>query len=187
MRPGRSDGQARQAMIVMPQWNADAISHNAFVRDVQQVRRVGAAAVEAVPRHPPAGGAGARGLRGEREYRPHDRGVPAGRGGCAQLHGLAGGAGVRAVWRAGHEPGQCYAFIAAAMDPRIRVCAFNHASTQFGDVVWTGQSTRHVQAAFEHAGLTQDEVRAMFAGVSPMATCSRSLRGRAEGQAGARW
>jgi hypothetical protein len=48
------------------------------------------------------------------------------------------------------------------------VCAFNHASTQFGDVVWTGQSTRHVKAAFEHAGLTQDDARAMFAGVSPM-------------------
>ena len=68
----------------------------------------------------------------------------------------------------GTSLGSAYAFIAAAMDPRIRVCAFNHASTQFGDVVWTGQSTRHVKAAFEHAGLTQDNVRAMFAGVSPM-------------------
>jgi hypothetical protein len=68
----------------------------------------------------------------------------------------------------GTSLGSAYAFIAAAMDPRLRVCAFNHASTQFGDVVWTGQSTRHIKAAFEHAGLTQDEVRAMFAGVSPM-------------------
>ncbi len=68
----------------------------------------------------------------------------------------------------GTSLGSAYGFIAAAMDPRLRVCAFNHASTQFGDVVWTGQSTRHVKAAFEHAGLTQDETRAMFAGVSPM-------------------
>jgi hypothetical protein len=68
----------------------------------------------------------------------------------------------------GTSLGSAYAFIAAAMDSRLRVCAFNHASTQFGDVVWTGQSTRHVKAAFEHAGLTQDSVRAMFAGVSPM-------------------
>jgi dienelactone hydrolase len=68
----------------------------------------------------------------------------------------------------GTSLGSAYAFISAAMDPRIRVCAFNHASTQFGDVVWTGQSTRHVKAAFEHAGLTQQQVRAMFAGVSPM-------------------
>ncbi len=35
-------------------------------------------------------------------------------------------------------------------------------------MVWTGQSTRHLKAAFEHAGLTQDQVREMFAGVSPM-------------------
>jgi hypothetical protein len=53
------------------------------------------------------------------------------------------------------------------MDPRIRVGAFNHVSTQFGDVVWSGQSTRHVKSAFEHAGLTQDEVRTMFAAISP--------------------
>jgi hypothetical protein len=68
----------------------------------------------------------------------------------------------------GTSLGSAYAFIAAAMDERLRVCAFNHASTQFGDVVWTGQSTRHVKAAFEHAGLTQEQVRSMFAGVSPM-------------------
>jgi hypothetical protein len=68
----------------------------------------------------------------------------------------------------GTSLGSAYGFIAAAMDARLRVCAFNHASTQFGDVVWTGQSTRHVKSAFEHAGLTQDQARAMFAAVSPM-------------------
>jgi pimeloyl-ACP methyl ester carboxylesterase len=69
----------------------------------------------------------------------------------------------------GTSLGSCYAFIAAAMDPRLRVCAFNHASTWFGDVVWTGQSTRHIRAAFESAGLTQDQVREMLLSVSPMA------------------
>jgi dienelactone hydrolase len=68
----------------------------------------------------------------------------------------------------GTSLGSCYAFLAAAMDPRIEVCAFNHASTWFGDVVWTGQSTRHVRASLEHAGLTRDDVRAVLAGVSPM-------------------
>ena len=56
----------------------------------------------------------------------------------------------------GTSLGSCYGFIAAAHDPRLKVCAFNHASTWFGDVVWTGQSTRHIRAAFEAAGLTQD-------------------------------
>ena len=46
----------------------------------------------------------------------------------------------------GTSLGSCYAFIAAAHDPRIRVAAFNHASTYFADVVWHGQSTRHIRA-----------------------------------------
>jgi dienelactone hydrolase len=69
----------------------------------------------------------------------------------------------------GTSLGSCYAFIAAAHDERLRVCAFNHASTTFGDVVWEGQSTRHVRAAFEEAGLTQEQVRALLMAVSPMA------------------
>jgi hypothetical protein len=67
----------------------------------------------------------------------------------------------------GTSLGSCYAFIAAAHDARIQVCAFNHASTQFGDVVWTGQSTRHIRAAFEDAGLSQEDVQAVFRAVSP--------------------
>ena len=45
----------------------------------------------------------------------------------------------------GTSLGSCYAFIASAHDARLRVNAFNHASTSFGDVVWTGQSTRHIR------------------------------------------
>jgi pimeloyl-ACP methyl ester carboxylesterase len=73
----------------------------------------------------------------------------------------------------GTSLGSCYAFIAAAHDPRLRVCAFNHASTWFGDVVWEGQSTRHVRASLEDAGLTQNQVREMFRGISPMAYMQR--------------
>ena len=49
----------------------------------------------------------------------------------------------------GTSLGSCYAFIAAAHDPRIRVAAFNHASTYFADVVWHGQSTRHIRQGIE--------------------------------------
>jgi dienelactone hydrolase len=73
----------------------------------------------------------------------------------------------------GTSLGSCYAFVAAAHDPRLRVCAFNHASTWFGDVVWEGQSTRHVRLAFEEAGLTQDLIREMFLGISPMSYMGR--------------
>jgi len=67
----------------------------------------------------------------------------------------------------GTSLGSCYAFLASAHDPRLRVNAFNHASTAFGDVTWAGQSTRHVRQALEEAGLTQDRVRALWAAASP--------------------
>src|ERR1019366_6570996 len=62
----------------------------------------------------------------------------------------------------------CYAFLASAHDPRLRVNAFNHASTAFGDVAWAGQSTRHVKAALEQAGLTQERVRELWSAISPV-------------------
>ena len=68
----------------------------------------------------------------------------------------------------GTSLGSCYAFLASAHDTRIRVNAFNHASTSFGDVVWAGQSTRHIRQALEEAGLTQERIRALWSAVSPV-------------------
>jgi dienelactone hydrolase len=67
----------------------------------------------------------------------------------------------------GTSLGSCYAFLASAHDERIRVNAFNHASTYFADVVWTGQSTRHVKAGIESV-LDLDTLRAAWGGISPM-------------------
>ena len=49
----------------------------------------------------------------------------------------------------GTSLGSCYAFLASAHDERIRVNVFNHCSTIFADVVWTGVSTRHIRQSFE--------------------------------------
>jgi len=158
----------KQAMIVMPQWNADAFSHNALC---EMFNQFGIASLRlSKPYHD---------VRRPAELERSDYAVSANVGrtiaACRQavtdirccIDWLES-QGYEQVGVLGTSLGSAYTFIAAAMDPRIRVCAFNHASTQFGDVVWTGQSTRHVKSAFEHAGLTQDEVRQMFAGVSPM-------------------
>jgi dienelactone hydrolase len=67
----------------------------------------------------------------------------------------------------GTSLGSCYAFLTSAHDPRIRVNAFNHASTYFADVVWTGQSTRHVRAGIEPA-LDCDRLRNAWGAISPM-------------------
>src|ERR1700722_3341939 len=158
----------RQAMIVMPQWNADAFSHNVLC---EMFNKFGIAALRlSKPYHD---------VRRPAELERSDYAVSANVGrtiaatrqavadirSCVDWLELQG---YEQIGVLGTSLGSAYAFIAAAMDARIRICAFNHASTQFGDVVGTGQSTRHVKAAFEHAGLTQDDVRAMFAGVSPM-------------------
>jgi pimeloyl-ACP methyl ester carboxylesterase len=67
----------------------------------------------------------------------------------------------------GTSLGSCYAFIAAAHDPRIRVAAFNHASTYFADVVWHGQSTRHIRTGIEQQ-IDLEELRKIFLAISPM-------------------
>jgi hypothetical protein len=164
----RKSGRPKQAMIVMPQWNADAFSHNVIC---EMFNRFGISCLRlSKPYHD---------VRRPAELERSDYAVSANVGrtiaACRQAVvdirscvDWLESQGYTQIGVMGTSLGSAYAFIAAAMDPRLRVCAFNHASTQFGDVVWTGQSTRHIKASFEHAGLTQDEVRAVFAGVSPM-------------------
>ena len=166
---GKDGGRRpKQAMIVMPQWNADAFSHNVLC---EMFNRFGISCLRlSKPFHD---------VRRPAELERSDYAVSANVGrtiaACRQAVvdirscvDWLESQGYEQIGVMGTSLGSAYGFIAAAMDSRLRVCAFNHASTQFGDVVWTGQSTRHVKAAFEHAGLTQEETRAMFAGVSPM-------------------
>jgi dienelactone hydrolase len=81
----------------------------------------------------------------------------------------------------GTSLGSCYAFMASAHDKRIRVNAFNHGSTAFGDVVWAGQSTRHVKEALAEAGLTQDRVRELWSAASPCSFYDKLAGAEAEG------
>jgi len=67
----------------------------------------------------------------------------------------------------GTSLGSCYAFLTSAHDRRITVNAFNHASTHFADVVWTGQSTRHVRAGIEPV-LDLDRLRKAWGPISPI-------------------
>jgi hypothetical protein len=169
----RKAGKPRQAMVVMPQWNADAFSHNALC---QIFNRFGISCLRlSKPYHD---------TRRPAELERSDYAVSSNIGrtiaACRQavvdirscLDWLET-QGYEQFGVLGTSLGSCYAFIAAAHDPRLQVCAFNHASTSFGDVVWTGQSTRHVRDAFEQAGLSQDQVRRLFRGISPSAYMER--------------
>ena len=164
----QKDGRPKQAMIVMPQWNADAVSHNALC---EMFNRFGISCLRlSKPYHD---------VRRPAEIERSDYAVSSNVGrtisACRQAvvdirscMDWLQTQGYEQFGVLGTSLGSAYAFIAAAMDSRLKVCAFNHASTWFGDVVWTGQSTRHVLATFQTAGLTQDEVRKMFVAVSPM-------------------
>lgn len=66
----------------------------------------------------------------------------------------------------GTSLGSCVAFIATAHDLRVRVGVFNHVSMNFGDVVWTGLSTRHVRQGLE-TQLTQEQLRRYWSVISP--------------------
>jgi hypothetical protein len=168
-----SPDRPRQAMIVMPQWNADAFSHNALC---EIFNRFGISCLRlSKPYHD---------VRRPAELERSDyavsanigRTIAACRQAVADVRSCADWLtqqGYQHIGVLGTSLGSCYAFIAAAMDARIRVCAFNHASTRFGDVVWTGQSTRHVKSAFVRAGLSQDQVRAIFAAISPTSYMQR--------------
>jgi len=171
--PAGREEKPKQAIIVLPQWNSDAISHNVLCT---LFNRFGISALRlSQPYHD---------IRRPAELERSDYAVSANIGrtiaSCRQAvvdirscMDWLETQGYSQFGVLGTSLGSCYAFIAAAHDPRLRVCAFNHASTWFGDVVWEGQSTRHVRAALEEAGLTQDQVRELFLGISPMAYMQR--------------
>jgi hypothetical protein len=160
-------GKRKQAIIVLPQWNADALSHNALCSIFNRL--------------------GISVLRLSNPY--HDIRRPAGIERADYAVSANVGRTIAACRQAvidirccidwleqqGYEQfgilgtslGSCYAFLAASIDSRVRVSAFNHASISFGDVVWTGQTTRHIRAAFESVGMTQQRLRAIWAAVSP--------------------
>jgi len=165
--PHKDSTRPRQAIIVMPQWNADAFSHNSLCTIFN---KMGISALRlSKPYHD---------IRRPLELERSDYAVSANIGrtlsACRQavvdirccLDWLEE-QGYQQFGVLGTSLGSCYAFMASAHDKRLRVNAFNHASTSFGDVVWAGQSTRHVKQALEEANLTQDRVRDLWAAASP--------------------
>jgi len=171
----------RQAIVVMPQWNADAFSHNALCTIFN---RMGISALRlSKPYHD---------VRRPAELERSDYAVSANIGrtisACRQavvdirccIDWLEE-QGYEHFGVLGTSLGSCYAFLASAHDPRIRVNAFNHASTSFGDVAWAGQSTRHIRQGLEEAGLTQERLRALWSAISPVSFYDRIMSAKAAG------
>jgi hypothetical protein len=180
--PAHKDpNRPKQAIVVMPQWNADAFSHNSLCTIFN---KMGISALRlSKPYHD---------IRRPVELERSDFAVSANIGrtlsACRQavvdirccLDWLEE-QGYEHFGVLGTSLGSCYAFLASAHDRRLRVNAFNHASTAFGDVVWAGQSTRHVKQALAEAGLTQDRIRALWAAASPCSFYPKLMRPEVDG------
>ena len=164
--PEKQMGKPKQAIIVMPQWNADAFSQ----RLARFLNRFGISALRlSKPYHD---------IRRPAELERSDYAVSANIGrtisACRQavvdirccLDWLES-QGYEQFGVLGTSLGSCYAFIASAHDARLRVNAFNHASMNFGDVVWTGQSTRHIRQALEPV-MTQQGLADLWRCISPI-------------------
>lgn len=149
--PAPEKKKTKRAVVVMPHWNSDAISHNALCRAFNWF---GISALRlSMPYHD---------IRRPKEITRADYAVSANVGRTIDAARQAV-IDVRCCldWLAqqgysefgilGTSLGSCYAFLASAHDERLRVNVFNHASTYFADVVWIGQSTRHIRAGVESA------------------------------------
>lgn len=67
----------------------------------------------------------------------------------------------------GTSLGSCYACLAATHDERVTVNVFNHCSTYFADVVWTGLSTQHIREGME-GHIDVDRLRDLWMAISPI-------------------
>lgn len=158
--------EAGCAVIVIPQWNADARSHVALCRALQ---RFGITAARlTLPYHerrlPPSM------RRADHMVSPNlGRTLHATRQAVLEVRQLA-------VWltEQGHERigvmgtsiGSCVGFLAFVHEPLLRTAVFNHVSSFFADVVWTGLATRYVRWGLE-GNISLEDLRQCWAPISP--------------------
>ena len=158
--------RGRRAVVLLPHWNADAIAYTSLCRVLNWL---GIAVLRlSMPYHD---------IRMPAETKRADYAVSANVG--RTLDAVRQGVvdirccldwleqhGYKQLGIAGTSLGSCYAFIASAHDARIRAAAFNHASTYFADVVWHGQTTRHIREGLE-AQIDLDRLRKVWLAISP--------------------
>jgi hypothetical protein len=168
--------EGKRAVIVLPHWNANGIAYNALG---PLLNRFGVSMLRlSKPYHD---------IRRPRETARSDyavspnicRTIDAARQAILDIRCCIDWLeqqGKESVGLIGTSLGSCYAFLASAHDPRLKLNVFNHASTYFADVVWTGQSTRHVREGLQREGLTLDRLRQAWLAISPWAYFDKFMR-----------
>ncbi len=167
-----ASAKRRRAVVLLPQWNADAQGHIALARGLQ---RFGISALRlSLPWHDdrkPAGLARA-------EYAVDSnlgRTIHAARQAVCDTRAALDwleSEGYGALGILGTSLGSCYALLAAAHDARLRAAVFNHISLWFGDVVGSGLATRHVRQSLPPT-LDAAALRRAWSAISPASYLDR--------------
>ncbi len=174
--PDPSERGRKRAVLVLPQWNADAGGH---VGLCQLLNRFGISALRlSLPYHD---------ARMPPELRRADYIVSANVGRTAQVCRQAVLDARRAIaWlaRQGYESigilgtslGSCLSMLTAAHEPLIRAAALNHISPYFADVIWEGLSTAHVRESLD-GRIDLEALRRIWMPISPFPYLER-VRGK---------
>ena len=164
--PGRSSAGRRRAVLVLPQWNADAEGHVGLCR---LMNRFGLSALRlSLPYHD---------ARMPSELQRADYIVSANVGRtiavCRQAVLDARQAiawlveqGYESIGIMGTSLGSCLSMLTAAHEPAIKAAALNHISPYFADVVWSGLSTMHVRESLED-NVDLETLRRVWMPISP--------------------
>ena len=172
------DQQRRQAVLLLPQWNAEPESHIDLCR---VLNRLGISALRlTLPYHE---------ARRPPELERADYLVSSNVGRTIQsvrqavldaraaVSWLIEHGGYNRIGILGTSIGSCTAFLAFTHERRIDVGVFNHVSGYFADVVWHGLSTKHVREGFaDH--VTLEELREYWLPISPKPFIPRLLKMR---------
>jgi hypothetical protein len=174
--PDHSPIGRKRAVIVLPQWNADATGH---VGLCQLLNRFKISALRlSLPYHD---------ARKPPELRRADYIVSSNVGRTAQVcrqavldarRGVAwlAAQGYESIGILGTSLGSCLAMLTCAHEPLLKAAALNHISPYFADVVWSGLSTYHVRQGLDgHIDLEQ--LRRIWMPISPYPYLDR-VRGK---------
>ena len=157
---------SRAAVVVLPHWNASLGQHQALCR---AIRAIGISTLRiSLPYHD---------LRMPGELRRADYAVSSNIGrtmdatrqaivDVRSCYDWLEQQGYSRLGIVGTSLGSCYAFLASAHDARITVNVFNHCSSYFADVVWTGLSTQHIRQGME-GSIDLERLRDVWMAISP--------------------
>jgi hypothetical protein len=167
----------RRAVLVLPQWNADAGGH---VGLCQLLNRFKISALRlSLPYHdarmPPELGRADYIVSANvgRTAQVCRQAVLDSRRAIAWLHTQ----GYESIGILGTSLGSCLAMLTAAHEPLIRAAALNHISPYFADVIWEGLSTEHVRQGLDGA-IDLERLRRVWMPISPFPYLER-VRGKA--------